>query len=65
MNTPTIAAGYRPYSIAVDPSGKYAYIANYGYNSINSTVSQYTIGTNGDLTPMSPATVSAGLHPEV
>jgi hypothetical protein len=33
-------------------------VANNGGN-----VSQYTIGANGALTPMTPATVSAGLEP--
>jgi DNA-binding beta-propeller fold protein YncE len=45
-------------SVTVDPSGKYAYVANsanglFGGNSI----SQYTIGATGALTPMSPAAV--------
>ncbi len=47
----TVAAGVRPISIAVDPSGKFAYVANEGYGDQASTVSQYTIGANGTLTP--------------
>lgn len=38
---------------------EYAYVANYGGN----TVSQYTIGAGGALTPMTPATVAAGSNP--
>ena len=40
-------------------SGGNAYVANYTAH----TVSQYTIGPNGALTPMSPATVPAGNGP--
>jgi 6-phosphogluconolactonase len=45
--------------VTVDPSGKYAYVANQGSNN----VSQYTIGANGSLTAMSNATVAAGASP--
>ena len=43
-------------SVSVDPSGRYAYAANNRSNS----VSQYTIGADGALTPMSTAAVAAG-----
>ena len=43
--------------ITVDPSGKYAYAANPGDKS--TAISQYTIGANGVLTAMSPASVAA------
>lgn len=48
-----------PTSVAVTPSHRYAYAANYGA----SVVSQYAIGANGTLTPLSPATVPAGHGP--
>jgi DNA-binding beta-propeller fold protein YncE len=48
-----------PLSVTVDRSGKYVYVANNGDN----TVSQYTIGADGTLTAMSPATVAAGTNP--
>ncbi len=57
--TGKVSAGTNPYSVTVDPSGRYAYVVNLG----DGTVSQYTIGSNGSLTPMSPATVSAGAQP--
>src|ERR1039458_9536551 len=40
-------------------------IAQYAYvtNGADSTVSQYTIGADGGLTAMTPATVAAGLYP--
>ena len=46
-------------SIIVDPSGRYAYVTNYSYG----IVLQYTIGAGGILTPMTPATVTAGTGP--
>src|SRR6266568_5692951 len=57
--TGKVAAGNTPYSVTVDPSGKYAYVANANSN----TLSQYTIGAQGALTAMSPATVAAGTGP--
>jgi YVTN family beta-propeller protein len=45
-------------SIAVDPTGQFAYVANEGSN----TVSEYTINpTTGALTPI--GTVAAGIAP--
>ena len=55
----TVAAGSFPYSVTVDPSGRFVYVANNGDDSI----SQYTIGTNGGLTPLSPATVAGAAGP--
>ena len=48
-----------PFWVAVDPSNRWAYVANQGSN----TVSQYRIGTTGVLTPLSPPTVSTGFAP--
>ena len=54
----TIAAGLFPRSIAIDPLGKFAYVANLGSNDI----SVYSInGTTGALTPI--GTTDAGLSP--
>jgi 6-phosphogluconolactonase (cycloisomerase 2 family) len=55
----TATTQLNPYSIAIDPTGKYAYVTNQGSNS----VSQFTIGANGALTPMSPASVACGSLP--
>jgi 6-phosphogluconolactonase (cycloisomerase 2 family) len=59
MTPATVASGSEPNSVIVDPSGKYAYVAN----SNDNTVSQYIIGTGGALTPLLPATVAAGARP--
>jgi 6-phosphogluconolactonase (cycloisomerase 2 family) len=59
MSPATVAAGRTPAFVTVDPSGRFAYVANAEDNNI----SQYTIGADGKLTPMSPATVGAGSTP--
>jgi len=46
--------GTNPQSVTVDPSGKYVYVAN----NAGSTVSQYTIGTNGRSGHAVPAVAS-------
>jgi DNA-binding beta-propeller fold protein YncE len=66
MTTPTVPTGSFPASIVISPNGgKYAYVANFacagpGCAATQGTISQYTVGTNGALTPMSPATVNTG-----
>jgi 6-phosphogluconolactonase (cycloisomerase 2 family) len=63
MTPDTVATGGYPSSIAIDPTGKYAYVAN-GEGGINpGTVSQYTIGADGALTAMTPATIATGVQP--
>jgi 6-phosphogluconolactonase (cycloisomerase 2 family) len=47
-------------SVAADPAGKYLYVGNPGAGTPSSVVAQYQIGANGALSPLSPATVSAG-----
>jgi DNA-binding beta-propeller fold protein YncE len=50
---PFAATGSLPTSIAIDPSGKFAYVGNSG--SLN--VSMYSINADGTLTPLVPATI--------
>jgi uncharacterized repeat protein (TIGR02543 family) len=45
-----------PASMAIDPSGKWAYVANGGSN----TVSQYSIGADGTLSALTPFLVATG-----
>jgi DNA-binding beta-propeller fold protein YncE len=55
--TSPFAAGNAPLSVAVDPTGKFAYVANNGSN----TVSAYSIGANGALTSLGlPFTAGSG-----
>lgn len=59
---PTVStgAGTSPISVTVDPSGKFAYVANQNAN----TISMFTINsTTGVLTPNTPATVPTGSSP--
>ncbi len=52
---PTVATGFFPQGIAIDPSGKFVYTAN----SDDNTVSMFTIDqTTGVLTPTTPPAVS-------
>ncbi len=55
----TATTGLNPYSVAIDPSGQYAYVTNQGSNS----VSQFTVGADGKLTPMSTLSVPSGSLP--
>jgi 6-phosphogluconolactonase (cycloisomerase 2 family) len=61
----TVAAGVNPFSITLDSTGHYAYVANYTFNSPqpNGTVSQYSVGTDGTLTALNPASVATGRGP--
>lgn len=60
---PSAPAGVTPYGIAIDPTGRYAYVANYGIVSGLSTVSQYTIGSDGKLSPMTIPSVNTETAP--
>jgi DNA-binding beta-propeller fold protein YncE len=51
-----------PSGIAVDPSGHYVYVSD-SVDPIG-MVWQFTIGTTGTLTPMTPPSVAAGVVPQ-
>ena len=60
----TVASGFYPFCVAIDPSHKYAYVVNQGgARGTGNTISQYVIGANGVLTPNTPATVPTGPTP--
>lgn len=60
----TVATGLVPRDVAVDPSGRYAYVAAVDdRNTRSGSVWQYTIGNDGTLSPMTPSAVPAGLAP--
>jgi 6-phosphogluconolactonase (cycloisomerase 2 family) len=65
LNPASVATGTEPVFLAFDPTGKYAYVANYtvDFSSATGTVSQYAVGTGGQLTALTPATVLAGIGP--
>ena len=49
-----------PSSVAVDPTGRFAYVANEGSGN---NVSAYSIGFNGALTPIPGSPFVAGIEP--
>jgi 6-phosphogluconolactonase len=55
-------AGTGATSLAIDPSGGFAYVTNRD-SGLPSTVSQFSIAANGDLTPLTPPTATAGVEP--
>jgi len=63
MATPFVlvprVAGGAPVWIAVDPTGRYAYVVQESDN----TVAEFTIGADGSLTSMTPSTVATGNQP--
>jgi len=59
---PVTTGDFGPDSIAVDPSGKFVYVANWGEGNTEGSVSMYTInGTTGGLT--STGTIQAPCEP--
>lgn len=68
LSTPTVAGGPNPASISIDPTNHFAYVANFNSGSQDplpgpSTLSQYSIGANGALTPLSAPTIPSGSGP--
>ena len=60
------AAGYGPYGVAIDPSGKFAYVANNGTVSghYRGNVSAFAINPrSGALTPVQGSPFAAGSNP--
>lgn len=63
-NSPMVAAGYLPNQIAIDPSGRFAYVLNlqgYNFDTNSSNVSAYTIDPqSGALTQILGSPFAAG-----
>jgi DNA-binding beta-propeller fold protein YncE len=60
---PTVVAGPIPFSVVVSPDSKSVYVTDVAAGSPAGAVSQFTVGFDGTLTPMSPASVPAGRDP--
>jgi 6-phosphogluconolactonase (cycloisomerase 2 family) len=56
LSPASVATDIYPGGIAVDPSGKFAYVVN---ANVAAAISLYTVGADGVLTPMTPATMAA------
>jgi 6-phosphogluconolactonase (cycloisomerase 2 family) len=68
MSTAKVQAGANPATIVIDPTNKFAYVGNFGANARvppagPSTISQFSVGSNGALTPLSASTVATGSGP--
>jgi 6-phosphogluconolactonase len=62
----SVPAGTEPLSLAIDPSNRYAYVMNFGLDidpSAVGSISQFTFGATGSLTPLAVPSVSAGVGP--
>jgi 6-phosphogluconolactonase len=61
----TVTAGSSPLGVAVSPNGESAYVVNEGNGGVigPGSVSQYSVGADGTLTPKSPAVVGADAFP--
>ncbi len=57
-------AGVTPFAVAVDPKGKFVYVANSGTALVAGTVSAFSINaTSGALTPVAGSPFAFGLFP--
>jgi YD repeat-containing protein len=50
-------------TLALDPASQYLYIANTASNNVPNTLSVYTVGANGSLTPLATPPVATGNYP--
>jgi YVTN family beta-propeller protein len=59
-----VGTGDEPSGVAVTPDGRSVYVANFGDpTSGGGSVSQYDVGSGGELSLKRPRSVSAGSHP--
>ena len=68
LSSPKVASGPNPAAITVDPTNHFAYAANFASAQLApppgpSTISQYSIGADGSLSPMSAPTIACGSGP--
>ena len=58
-NGSPVGTGVQPFALAPDPTGKYLYVGNFNSDTLG-TVSEYGIGTNGQLTALATPNIPAG-----
>ena len=68
MSPAKVQTGANPAIIVLDPKDKFAYVGNFGINARippagPSTISQYSVGANGSLTPLATSSVATGSGP--
>jgi 6-phosphogluconolactonase (cycloisomerase 2 family) len=61
---PTLADAAVPDGLALTPSGKSLYVANYSGGTDSGDVAQYSVAANGTLTADSTPAVSSGTNPQ-
>jgi 6-phosphogluconolactonase len=59
LSVPSVATGKGPAWISLDPAGQFAYVVN----TSDDTVSQFAVGADGSLTPLSTPTAPTGTKP--
>jgi DNA-binding beta-propeller fold protein YncE len=59
MSTPKVHVDTPPYGLTVSPDGKNLYTVGFNSPDTGDAVAQFTVGTDGTLSPMSPALVDA------
>ena len=59
----TVAAGTWPEWLAISPDGKHLYVTNFGSADGTAGLSAFSIGTDGDLSPLSTPTYTTGGSP--
>jgi DNA-binding beta-propeller fold protein YncE len=57
LSSGPVPTGMNPTSIVADPTGHYVYVVNQG----DATISQFSVGSGGALTALSPAVVSISI----
>jgi|GEM_PF-372156 len=56
---PYALTGNNPFGVTIDPTGRYAYVTNFGA----ATISQFNVNSDGSLSSMATPTVGAGAGP--
>src|SRR5262245_5141444 len=64
-STPTVATSQAPWKFAISKDGTSVYVTGFGANQAvdDGSVSQFSVGADGGLSPKSPAAVPSGPHP--
>jgi uncharacterized protein (TIGR03437 family) len=58
------ATGSGPNSVAIDPTGRFVYVVNAAFGTTNGSVSAFSVGATGSLTPVPGSPFKAGTQPD-
>jgi len=59
----TVATGQRPFSVAITPTGGYAYVANSSGTSNTGSISAFSVAADGSLIALTGSPVASGPNP--